>query len=276
MKKKKNKKREIPVEALIAGIVLLIFFVGLLNMGFDKISTRNAVETTAIVVDSRRGSGTGFGHIPGRSEIKFSISDETEEIVAFIGGYRRVGREINIRYNPDNPTEVIHNRDGLIIAYSVICICLLIFILFSVRKEKKNSHKSEKKRIANLKSKNKKRVICGANAIFEYLQQATDTLQSKDIDMEDYLVVLFEEKQYTIGVSNDFKLAKEIKDKKTGNLRNVFFYVDEQEFETFEHFKADANFDGQPLVEIQGGIEVLEACGEAPHLFTIFEKYVIE
>ena len=126
------------------------------------------------------------------------------------------------------------------------------------------------------KKKNKKRVIVGASVIFEYLQQSIDMLQSNDMDMEDYLVVLFEEKQYTIGLSNDFKLAKEIKDKETENLRNVFFYFDNREFETFEHLKADVNFDGQPLAEIQGGIEVLEACALPPHNFIIFENYVIE
>ena len=271
MKKKKTKKKEFPVEALIAGILLLIFFAGLLNMAFDKSFRRNTVETTAIVVDSRRSSGPGFfGHTPARSEIRFTIPDETEEIVAFIGGYHRVGREITIHYNPDNPTEVVRNRDVLFIVYSVICVCLLVFILYSVRKEKKSNHKSEKKRITHSKRKNKKRVICGANAIFGYLQQAID------MDIADYLVVSFEDETYTVGLSSDFVEPNGKRDKKTGKWENMFFYVDEQEFETFEHFKAGANLGGQPLAEIQGGIEVLEACGEAPHKFTIFENYVVE
>ena len=123
------------------------------------------------------------------------------------------------------------------------------------------------------KNKNKKRVIVGASAIFEYLQQSIDL---NITEYADYLIVLFNNKQYTLGLYCDAKFAIFKKGKKQEDGRSMFFYVDDQEFDTFEHFKAGANFDGQLLAEIQGGIEVLEACGGPPHYVTIFENYIVE
>jgi len=120
------------------------------------------------------------------------------------------------------------------------------------------------------RKKKKKRVVCGASAILAFMQEAID------MDISSYFIVSYAGQKHTLGMTSDFELGHRGKrDKETGRWANVKFHLDECEFDTFEQFKLEARFGEELFANIQGDIDVLEACSEVPHIYPVFENYIV-
>ncbi|MCL2387881.1 MAG: hypothetical protein FWC89_10095 [Defluviitaleaceae bacterium] len=119
------------------------------------------------------------------------------------------------------------------------------------------------------KKRKKKRVICGAEAIFTHIQSTID------INISTYIVILYADQKHTLGLSSDFELPRGKKDKETGRWANEKFYINEKEFATFEQFKSEAHIGNELFANIQSGIEIIEVDGEVPYILHDFEDYIV-
>jgi len=112
-----------------------------------------------------------------------------------------------------------------------------------------------------------KRVICPVSVILQIMQDAIDGDEGTA-----RFNIRFDNKERRVGFISDFSRQQSFFDPK--------FYLDEQEFDSFEDFKAQAALNGKLFAQITDDIEVIDVDdGENIVKFpwyTKFEKYVVE
>ena len=96
------------------------------------------------------------------------------------------------------------------------------------------------------KEKIKKRVVCPISVIIELMQETIDI----DAGSSEF-VIIFEGKEHKVGFTSDYNREQ--------GFFDPLFYLDEQEFVTFEDFKSQAVLAGQLFAGRIDDVEVVDA-----------------
>jgi len=115
------------------------------------------------------------------------------------------------------------------------------------------------------RKKPKKRVICPIRVILEIIQETLDI----DAGMSEF-IFLFEGNEHKVGFTSDYN--------DHDGFFDPLFYLDNQEFSTFEEFKAQALLNGQIFANRFDKIEIIDADDGAVRFpwYTKLEDYVVE
>lgn len=96
------------------------------------------------------------------------------------------------------------------------------------------------------REKIKKRVVCPIPIILDLIQETVDT----DAGMSEFIII-FEGKEHMVGLTSDYNRSPRFFD--------PLFYLDEQEFDTFEIFKEHALLNGLVFANITDEVEIISA-----------------
>ena len=115
------------------------------------------------------------------------------------------------------------------------------------------------------REKTKKRVVCPIPVIVEIIQESIEI----DAGSSEF-VILFEGKEHTVGFTSDYN-------RKQGFF-DPLFYLDEQEFSTYEEFQSQAILEGQIFTQRTDNVEIIEADKGATKLpwYTALKEYIVE
>lgn len=115
------------------------------------------------------------------------------------------------------------------------------------------------------KEKAKKRVVCPIFVILKIIQETIDI----DAGMSEFIIE-FEGKKHKVGFTSDYDRSQ--------GFFDPLFYLDDQEFDTFEKFKAQAVLNGQLFTHITDDIEVIDADDGVMKFpwYIALEDYVVE
>lgn len=115
------------------------------------------------------------------------------------------------------------------------------------------------------RTESEKHVVCSIPVIMTLMQEIID-IDAGGIE----LIILFENEKHKVGMSSDYN-------RKRGFFDPVFF-LDEQEFDTFEKFKSQAALEGMLFADIDGVVEVIEADQGMSGFpwYTVFENFIVE
>jgi len=97
-------------------------------------------------------------------------------------------------------------------------------------------------------------VPCGVGTVINILEQ------SKDSTVQ--LVVRYHEEYYKIGVASDYN-------RQTRSFFDTVFYLNDQEYELLNAFRASATIDGMNIMDIHDSLEIVEADEGNPRNLTI-------
>ena len=115
------------------------------------------------------------------------------------------------------------------------------------------------------REKDKKRVFCPISVIVGIIQESVDNDAGSC-----ELVVLFEGKEHSVGFTSDYNRQQ--------GFFDPIFYLDEQEFDTFEKFTAQATLNGQLFASRTDYVVILDADKGATKFpwYKALEDYVEE
>jgi len=115
------------------------------------------------------------------------------------------------------------------------------------------------------REKEKRQVVCPIPVILEIMQDTIDI----DAGLAEFLISL-DGQRHNVGFYSDLDWK--------GNFINPIFYLDEQEFSTFESFKAEAVLDGELFARKTNCVEVVEADNGAFEFpwYDKLEDYVVQ
>ena len=114
------------------------------------------------------------------------------------------------------------------------------------------------------REKAKRRVICPIPVILEIMQETIDI----DAGLAEF-VICIDGNKHRVGLTSDYEWNR--------GFFDPIFYLDDQEFNTFEHFKAEAVLDGELFAEKTDYVEVVDADDGATKFpwYVKFEDYVV-
>ena len=114
------------------------------------------------------------------------------------------------------------------------------------------------------REKIKKRVICPIPVILEIIQETIDI----DAGLAQFIICL-DGKRHRVGLISDYDSSR--------GFFDPLFYLDNQEFNTFEHFKAEAVLDGELFAQKTNCVEVIDADEGVTKFpwYVQFEDYVV-
>ena len=114
------------------------------------------------------------------------------------------------------------------------------------------------------REKAKKRVVCPIPVIMEIIQECIDI----DAGSSEF-VLLFEGKEHKVGFTSDYN--------KQQGFFDPLFYLDEQEYFTFEDFKSHAALNGQRFAQRTDNVEITDADKGATKLpwYTALKEYIV-
>jgi len=115
------------------------------------------------------------------------------------------------------------------------------------------------------RDKTKKRVVCPISVIIGLIQETIDI----DAGSCEF-VILFEGNEHNVGFTSDY-------DRKQGFF-DPLFYLDEQEFTTFEEFRSQAVLNGQVFAQRTDNVEIIEADKGAVKFpwYKVLEGYIVD
>ena len=115
------------------------------------------------------------------------------------------------------------------------------------------------------RDKTKKRVVCPINVIIKLIQETIDI----DAGSCEFVIKL-EGKEHSVGFTSDYNRKQGFFDPQ--------FYLDEQEFNTFENFVSQAVLNGQIFAQRADNVEIIEANKGATRFpwYKALEEYVVE
>jgi len=116
------------------------------------------------------------------------------------------------------------------------------------------------------REKIKKRVVCPIPVLMGLIQETIDI----DAGMTEF-DILFEGEKHKVGMASDFLHSK-------GGFFDTIFYLDEQEFDSFEKFKSGAVLSGQFFSLRTDHVEVVDVDRGAWKFpwYPAFEKYIVD
>lgn len=115
------------------------------------------------------------------------------------------------------------------------------------------------------REKTKKRVVCPIPIIIKIMQETIDI----DAGMSEF-IIQFEGKEHKVGFTSDYNRRQ--------GFFDPLFYLDEQEFDSFEKFKAQAVLSGGLFAHRTNDVEIIEADKGATKFpwYTVLEDYIVE
>lgn len=110
----------------------------------------------------------------------------------------------------------------------------------------------------------KKRVVCPIPIIIRIMQETIDI----DAGMSEF-IIQFEGEEHKVGFTSDY-------DRRQGFF-DPLFYLDEQEFDTFEKFKAGAVLNGRLFAYRNDDVEITEADKGVTKFpwYIVLEDYIV-